>query len=500
MPYRDNNTLITNEGKRTLSSGDNEILSSVTSDTSTTNIFNITVTGDCTINATSGVNGNKATYVITGDATGGRIVTWGSGFYPTEPIVVGAASTYTKQFIHDGTNWKPIDNTYVIFAGMYNRDNTDKWTIKGYTVAADRYTLNSPASLAIYVNNKLHCITSIQSYDLSLEATWDSIVTNYTVASNRAGKDFFIYACETGGTTLKIVISNNSSAPTGYTTTTSRCIGGFHCLCLSVGTIAGHTLTGFLTGDILPNSVWDYNHRPISSPSGMVYSPITNLWVDIYLTSGTGTSTASVMSGVISDTRDWMSFVDDGGAVSKRLLWDTEFQFIATGSNEETNITGSADPVTTGGHVDTVGRRMIANNGCEDCCGVMRQWLLDQSYRYDGGSHSHTVPINYLAAPSGSAVYKANGQAYFNAVTGSAGNETVTTSSVDPSPAWAFYNLAGAKGSAYIQGTYGDIKLLAGAYWYNSTASGSRSRYARYYRWYTDTDIGGRLVSEAAIR
>lgn len=389
----------------------------------------------------------------------------------------------------------------VMFSGLYNRERADKWAIKSYTTAAQRYILQTPANLGVYLNGKVYVVSAKTDYDLSLAATWDTVTpTDYTVAATRAGKDFYIYACEVAGNTLKVLISANASAPSGYTTTTSRCIGGFHCLCLSVGTIAGHTLTGFLTGDILPNSVWDYNHRPISSPSGMVCSPMTNLWVDIYLTSGTGTSTASVMSGVISDTRDWNSFVDDGGAVSKRLLWDTEFQNIASGSNEETNITGSADPVTTGGHVDTAGRRMIANNGCEDCCGVMWQWLLDQSYRYDAGTHSHTVPINYLAAPSGSAVYKAEGQAYFNAVTGSGGNETVTTSSVDPAPVWAYYNLPGVKGSLYRQGTYGDVKLLAGAAWNSGAYSGSRSRNATDYRWTAITSFGGRFASEPLNR
>jgi len=78
-----------------------------------------------------------------------------------------------------------------------------------------------------------------------------------------------------------------------------------------------------------------------------------------------------------------MDFVDDFGAVKKTLLGDDEFQLIAAGSNEETNITGSADPVTTGGHSDTVGRRMISNIGCEDCAGAMRQWLRDTSANYD---------------------------------------------------------------------------------------------------------------------
>ena len=115
----------------------------------------------------------------------------------------------------------------------------------------------------------------------------------------------------------------------------------------------------------------------------MTYDEATNLWVDIYLASGTGDSTASANGATISDTRNWMDFVDDFHAVGKLLLSDTEFQSIAAGSNEETNITGSADPVTTGGHVDTAGRRMISNIGCEDCCGAMYQWLRTSSMRAD---------------------------------------------------------------------------------------------------------------------
>jgi hypothetical protein len=179
----------------------------------------------------------------------------------------------------------------------------------------------------------------------------------------------------------------------------------------------------------------------------MVYDSGINKWVDIYLISGTGVSTTSVKGGTISDIRDWMDFVDDVHAVKKRLLTDEEFQSIAAGSNEETNISGSADPATTGGHVDTASRRMISNIGCEDCAGVMWQWLLDQSYRADG-----------------------------------------TT--------WAWYDLPGAKGSIYRQGTYGDVKLLAGGNWYSAAYAGSRARYAHHYRWITITIIGGRCLAE----
>jgi len=219
-------------------------------------------------------------------------------------------------------------------------------------------------------------LTAQAEIDLSSSANWDSVSPDYRTAANRAGKDFYIYACVPGsGSSPKIILSANSTTPSGYTSSNSRKIGGFHGLCVAVGTISGHTLTGFVAGDVLPASIWDLNFKPkFANPEGMVYSDGINKWVDIYLASGTGSSTTSVYGGTISDTRNWMDFVDDGAAVKKRMLDDGEFQAVAAGSNEGTNITGSADPGTSGGHSDTASRRMISNIGCEDCAGV--EWQM----------------------------------------------------------------------------------------------------------------------------
>jgi len=271
-----------------------------------------------------------------------------------------------------------------------------------------------------------------------------------------AGKDYYVYACLPAfGDVPTFKVSLNSTYPTGYTADNSRKIGGFHTLCANVGTISGHPLSGYVAKDILPQSVWCLRHRPRCSPEGMVYSEQAGIWVDIYLQSGTGSNTASVYGATITDTRNWMDFVDDLAAVGKQLLSDWEFQVIAAGSNEETNIQGSTDPVTTGGHVDTAGRRMISNIGCEDCCGVIWQWLRDQSFRVDG--------IDF-------------------------------TTPADPS--WSWENLPGAKGGLYKQGTYGDVKLRAGGLWSSGTECGSRARYVRYYRWDTSSYIGSRGRSE----
>lgn len=254
-----------------------------------------------------------------------------------------------KMNISGGFDYIPL------FPVLYERDR--QWAVKlPYSTAANRYTLVSPIVLALNVGGKGLRISAAQELALDAAANWDTITpTDYTAAATRAGLNFYLYACDQGSNAPKFLFSANSTVPSGYDANNSRKIVGFHCLCASVGTISGHTLTGFVAGDILPNSVWDLNFRPSSAPEGMVYSSGINGWVDIYLASGTGVSTASVNNGTISDTRNWMDFVDDGQAVGKHLLGDDEFQRIALGSNEETNIAGSADPVYTGGHRDTSG-------------------------------------------------------------------------------------------------------------------------------------------------
>lgn len=226
--------------------------------------------------------------------------------------------------------------------------------------------------------------------------------------STEAGQDYFVYACDNSGS-LVFKLSKASTFPAGFAAATSRKLGGFHTLARAVGTISGHTLTTLDTADISPYSIWDLKHRPRSAPAGMVYSPQTGKWVDIYLVSGTGASSLSVNGGTISDTRTWPDFVDDAGLVNKRLATDSEFQCMAAGSNEETNILGSADPVTTGPHLDTAYRRMISGIGCEDMCGALFQWLQDQSYQYqsDGtmGSASKTLTITHATSPGGNPIY-----------------------------------------------------------------------------------------------
>ena len=262
-----------------------------------------------------------------------------------------------------------------------------------------------------------------------------------------AGKDYSVFAC-TDGTTLSFQVSLASAYPAGFDAAHSLRIGGYHTLCVAVGVIAGHTLTGYAEKDILPQSIWDLRHRANNknmSNAGLVYDDSNPGWEVIYLGSDDGAGgIQSVYGATILDTINWMDYNDHLAKVGMVMEDDGEFQSLATGSNEEINIAGSADPVTTGGHSDTAGRRMISNIGCEDCAGALNQWLRDTSANHDGA-----VAAGWLDLP-------------------------------------------GDKGSFYRPVDTDEIKLSAGGYWSHAAACGSRCRYAHGGRVYTYTNIGGR--------
>ena len=253
----------------------------------------------------------------------------------------------------------------------YNRDEL---------FTTNKTTVTIPKDLKININGNCYISTINKSLQLSTVDT----------PANLAGKDVYIYACEpTSGTEPIFVLSLNSTVPTGYTANNSRKIGGFHCLCKDVGIIKGHTLSGYVTGDILPATRWDLLHRPKGDSEGLAYDEVSECWLSIYQLSWDGTKLVSVYNGVIADgvsTKKWHSeaFIEQLMNQKMRLPWRHEFQMAAKGSNEGTSIKNEADPNTTGGHVDSNNRRMISNIGLEDCCGCSWQWAMDLGFA--GGS------------------------------------------------------------------------------------------------------------------
>ena len=327
----------------------------------------------------------------------------------TEELIVNAGGT-SKKIQIDNLPIPSAEGTAVLSTGeaggvKYLRedgDGTSSWQEVaggGFTSSTflDQGTLFSRASantinipdLGGMVDGTLVEVATTTK-DLNTSGNWDA--STYATASNRAGKDFYVYLLKAGG----VILSNNSTAPTTSDTTNSRKIAGFHCLCVAVGTNVSdhgntHPLSGYAQGDILPRSVWDRFNRPTSSPEGMVLSN-DGMWVDIYLPSHTGFVLKSTYASTIADGGNgWHGYKFEQwfGDIGKKLISQVEFVTASIGSNQGTNITGSADPGTTGGHVDTASRRMISNIGCEDMAGALYQWSRDT-----GGLTSGTSWVN----------------------------------------------------------------------------------------------------------
>lgn len=329
------------------------------------------------------------------------------------------------------------------------------------------YTTNK-TTITIYptwvnINGMGYVLEGTKLIDIENADSWDD--SQYITAVNRAGKDFYIYATQpVSNDAPNFILSANSTVPTGYTTDNSRKIGGFHCLCLSVGTISGHTLSGYVTGDILPNSSWDLKHRAVSENEGMVWIPERDLWVDIYLNSWDGEKLVSAFGGVTADGESTPKFhgekfVEALGLVNKKLPARDDFVVFAKGSNEGTNILGDVDPNTTGGHVDTNNRRMISNYGLEDCCGVLWQWSQDCMEFYLGATWDSSLTSYYL-----------DGYAYQD--------KPVYNSDADSSKMGSCTGLL--------------RRLVLGGYWEDSENCGSRCVEASIFGTYLVANIGSR--------
>lgn len=320
-------------------------------------------------------------------------------------------------------------------------------------------------SMCLNIDDGGYVLPASLELDLADTSAWDS--TTYATAANRAGKDFYIYACKpSSGTTPLFILSANSTVPTGYEATTSRKIGGFHCLCADVGTISGHALSGYVAGDILPASVWDLKFRATSENEGMVWDG--SQWVDIYLDSWDGSSLVSSYGGVVADGESTKKFhgelfVEEFAKVKKHLISRDQYVAFAKGSNEKTNIKGSADANTTGGHVDTAGRRMISNIGCEDCCGWMWQWTSDigghPNFYTNDSSGGHMSDMQGGASQTTSA----EGDHWLIGYVWQDDGRSVTNINVD--------------GSTNIYGhSYGVLsRALVGGGWVDGSSCGSRS-------------------------
>ena len=296
-----------------------------------------------------------------------------------------------------------VDLSKVATSGSYN-DLIDKpeapdfqcspkCYLRSQPFVGSKRTMTIPPWMVVDIDGS-PCISSDGgTIDISNTNNWDD--NTYSLPANRKGKDFYIYAVRKGNEAVPdFILSKNPDGPAGYEANTVRKVGGFHCLCEDMGEVENHPLSGFTAGDILPQSVWDLKHRPISSPEGMVFTG--KFWVDIYLNSWDGTHLVSSYRSEIADTDfDGLRFQEALVSLGKRLPSAEECMTFSQGAESGKALLGEADPVTSGGHRNTDNRRVVSNIGCEDVMGVMWQYTRDVfgaycSYEDDWNSVSST--------------------------------------------------------------------------------------------------------------
>jgi len=376
--------------------------------------FDIAYSADRTYNTGDIIVYDSIIYESLTDTNKGNVPEAGSPHW-TEAAVMTNADTVDSHHVGLEEGDIPTNDyvDFVIASSPEHYSRTGRWLVKSPT---DRTTLVSPHKVLSNINDVGYRIIAQAEIDLDTATEWDN--TLYQTPAERAGKDFYIYACmPASGRSFDIVLSANSTYPTGYTASNSRKIGGFHCLCADIGTdtysyvnsvddlalvdeayishtITGtkHWLEGYVAGDILPFSIWDLIHRPVSNPEGMVYSPGTDIWVDIYLASWDGTRLVSENGGTTADGTSTekfhqYKFSQHFGRQKKMLPRQDDFVSFSLGSPQGVNITGSADPGTTGeGHTATNGLRIVSLIGVEDATGGLWQWGREAGATNDVGS------------------------------------------------------------------------------------------------------------------
>jgi hypothetical protein len=183
--------------------------------------------------------------------------------------------------------------------------------------------------------------------------------TTIVMPTLTAGTDYAIYAC-TDGT---VRADASFSGPSGYTTATSRKIGGFH---FAPGGHSGAPGGGNATTQINDYSFWDVKFKPAcTDPRGMTLVA-GGFWADIYLlgvnhqVNGTSKYNVTIADGASLpkvpalfggngstnyNLLNQLEAAEVMAAYGKRLPSYAEFSALAYGTTEFSVI--GADPVTT---------------------------------------------------------------------------------------------------------------------------------------------------------
>lgn len=227
-------------------------------------------------------------------------------------------------------------------------------------------TASIKAGTVVAVNNKVIQFTA---------------ATAIVMPTLTAGTDYAIYACDDGTVRADASFTN----PTGYTTTNSRQIGGFH---YAAGGNAAAQTGGDTTPQINAYSLWDSKFRPAcADPRGMTLVA-DNFWSDIYLvgvdwlTNGTSKYNVTIADGssppkiptkfggngsTAYGSMTWWETAEVIAAAGKRLPTYQEFAALAYGTTEGASI--GTDQNTTQWNA-----AYVSKWGCNQVAGIMWQW------------------------------------------------------------------------------------------------------------------------------
>lgn len=312
-----------------------------------------------------------------------------------------------------------------------------------------------------------------KGYAMQAQASFNPLTAGNNDGSFAAfavGQNYYIYACQQASGIAKIIVSINSTYPTGYTASNSRKIGGFH-----YGRVRNSiTVADVTNGAVVHNSVWDLINRPICSPDGMAYNG-NGAWVDIYkpsigealafangsgspLTAGTAKSAYNAVPLTGTEGLNGYNWLELARMSGKRLLSKGERLQAAHGSPQGNNadnvnawsMTTNTGRANTGSVVNAISLLNIV-----DCVGNVWEWLDEFLVRWDD--------------------------------TGAAGQ------------IWGWKDPMAGMGVGQLNmiDEQALVQVIAGGPWDHGVYTGSRCVRLSFYPWLVGTDIGSRFACDS---
>ncbi|MDG4475448.1 phage major tropism determinant [Thiovibrio frasassiensis] len=292
-----------------------------------------------------------------------------------------------------------------------------------------------------------------------------------------AGTDYAIYAC-TDGT---VRADASFTAPTGYTTETSRLIGGFHYGLVAPGTtVAGGSFATTDNGmiwtqadvDLIAGinawSIWDLRWRASSNDSLLRaqkgFTFVNGLWVANYLCStdhianGLSKAGTNIASGTVLPKKP-LAFGGDGTVTYPNMNWWTANEIVrAYGAKlmRESLFVDAAFGVTENQSIDSTAATYPTT---QRNAGYTSKYGLEQA-----SGHHYTWGED-------------TGQFY----------DTTT---------WSWKAVNGGRGQVDTQGTYGLARVLLGGHRAHGVNSGSRSSYWSDSPWDSYWPMGVRAACD----